>query len=230
VRATAILTQQFQILGATENLQEFSIPAPLLHFICLRRIRPTLVLVNQKKGITVKLLLWKSIFVATIASLSIAGQAQAQSPDNDRCTDRTLQGDYAFTVTGTIWVTDPMGVLEEVQRGGVAMTHFDGIGGLSQVDYVVSGLNSLPTPPPAPSDPVTGFHVMEMGKYTVNSDCTGQFTINSPGTTIVTKFVLSNRGHAIHAIVISLTLPTGPVVALIHSEGQKLDDVDANRY
>jgi len=173
-----------------------------------------------------KRLHWKPILVAAIALLAVGGQAKAQSTDNDGCSNRTLKGDYAFTVSGTIWVTDPAGVLEEVQRGGIAMTHFDGAGGLSQVDFVVSGHNNLPTPPPPPADPVTGFHTMETGTYAVYSDCTGTFTINSPGTTIVTKFVLSNHGRAIHTIVTSLTLPTGPVTALIHSEGHKLGKID----
>jgi hypothetical protein len=171
-----------------------------------------------------KSLLWKTALLAAITLLAICGQAQAQSTDNDGCSNGTLKGDYAFTVSGTIWVTDPAGVLEEVQRGGVAMTHFDGAGNLSQVDYVVSGHNDLPVPPPPPTDPVTGFHTMETGTYTVYSDCTGTFTINSPGTTIVARFVLSNQGRAIHTIVSSLTLPIGPVTALIHSEGRKIDD------
>ncbi|MGH8218907.1 MAG: hypothetical protein ACREUT_10140 [Steroidobacteraceae bacterium] len=175
-------------------------------------------------------LFWKPLLVAAFASVAIGGQAKAQSTDNDGCSDHTLKGDYAFTVSGTIWVTDPQGVLEEIHRGGVAMTHFDGGGNLSQVDYVVSGQNSLPAPPPPPADPVTGFHVMETGKYTVYSDCTGQFTINSPGTTIVARFVLSNGGRAIHTIVTSLTLPVGPVVALIHSEGHKLGKAAEERY
>lgn len=173
-----------------------------------------------------KSLLWKPAVFAAMGLLAIAGQAKAQSTDHDGCSNRTLNGDYAFTVSGTIWVTDPAGVLEEVQRGGVAMTHFDGAGGLSQVDYVIAGHNNLPTPPPPPTDPVTGFHTMETGNYMVYSDCTGTFTINSPGTTIVTKFVLSNHGRSIHTIVSSLTLPTGPVTALIHSDGHKLGKID----
>ncbi len=156
--------------------------------------------------------------------LSVA--VRAQNTDNDGCSNRTLKGDYAFTVSGTIWVTDPEGVLEEVQRGGVAMTHFDGAGNLSQVDYVIAGHNNLPTPPAPPSDPVTGFHTMETGNYTVYSDCTGTFTIKSPGTVIITKFVLSNHARAIHTIVTSLTLPSGPVTALIHSEGHKLGKIE----
>jgi hypothetical protein len=180
----------------------------------------------KRREINMKRFHWKLIFVGAIALLAVGAQARAQSTDNDGCTNRTLKGDYAFTVSGTIWVTDPEGVLEEVQRGGIAMTHFDGAGNLTQVDFVMAGHNNLPTPPAPPSDPVTGFHTMETGKYTVYSDCTGTFTINSPGTVIVTKFVLSNHGRSIHTIVTSLTLPSGPVTALIHSDGHKLGKIE----
>lgn len=176
-----------------------------------------------------KNLVWK-VMVAGIFLLGfLSVGVRAQGDDNDGCTNATLKGDYAFTVSGTIWVKDPYGVLEEVQRGGIAMTHFDGragLGGLSQVDYVISGYNNLPTPAAPPTDSVTGFHIMETGTYMVYSDCTGTFTINSPGTIITVNFVLSDHGRAIHTIVTSLTMlkPSGPVAvqALIHSEGHKL--------
>ena len=181
---------------------------------------------GKRREINMKTFHLKLIFVGAIALLAVGVPARGQSTDHDGCSNRTLKGDYAFTVSGTIWVTDPQGVLEEVQRGGIAMTHFDGSGNLSQVDFVMSGRNNLPTPPAPPSDPVTGFHTMETGTYTVYADCTGTFTINSPGTVIVTKFVLSNHGRSIHTIVTSLTLPSGPVTALIHSEGHKLGQIE----
>ena len=181
---------------------------------------------NSKRRLAMENLVWK-VMVAGIFLLGfLSVGVRAQGNDSDGCTNATLKGDYAFTVSGTIWVKDPYGVLEEVHRGGIAMTHFDGRGGLSQVDYVISGYNNLPTPPTAPSDPVTGFHIDETGTYKVYSDCTGTFTINSPGTTITVDFVLSDHGRAIHTIVTSLMMfkPSGPVAvqALIHSEGHKL--------
>ncbi len=169
-----------------------------------------------------KSFVWKVMIAGVFLLGFLSVGTRAQSTDNDACSNATLRGDYAFTVSGTIWVKDPFGVLEEVHRGGIAMTHFDGRGGLSQVDYVMSGYNNLPTPPAPPTDPVTGFHIMETGTYLVYSDCTGTFTINSPGTVITVKFVLSNQGRAIHTIVTSLTVPTGPVTALIQSEGHKV--------
>lgn len=177
-----------------------------------------------------KRLVWKAMVAGLILAGFLSAGARAQSSDNDGCSDATLKGDYAFTVSGTIWVTDAQGVLEAVQRDGIAMTHFDGTGGLSQVDYVLSGYNNLPKPPagspPPPSDPVTGFNTDETGTYTVHSDCTGTFTITSPSAIIKVNFVLSDHGRAIHTIVTSLMMlkPSGPVAvqALIHSEGHKL--------
>lgn len=115
------------------------------------------------------------------------------------------------------------------------MTHFDGTGNLSQVDFVLSSPNAVAPPGfSLPTDPVTGFHVQEKGTYVVYSDCTGTFTINFPpatssvgpipGAIIEAKFVLSNGGRAVHTIVTSLTPPgaPGPIPALIRSEGHKL--------
>jgi len=175
-----------------------------------------------------------SLLKAIIAGIFLVGfmspWARAQGKDYDGCSDATLKGDYAFTVYGTIWVKDTQGVLEAVQRDGIAMTHFNGTGGLSQVDYVVSGYNNLPTPPPPPTDPVTGFHTMETGTYKVYQDCTGTFTIKSPSTIITVNFVLSDHGQAIHTIVTSLQIVKPDnmevtVQALIHSEGHKLGKI-----
>lgn len=63
-----------------------------------------------------------------------SGVALAQSGDNDGCTNATLFGDYAFRVDGRLL---PPGVAP-IEREGVAMTHFDGMGGLTQVDFVMS--------------------------------------------------------------------------------------------
>ena len=161
----------------------------------------------------------------------LTGSVHAQSADNDGCTDAILTGDYAFTISGQIFV--PNGPV--IQREGIAMTHFDGAGNLSQVDLVLSSPNAVAPPGfTLPTDPVTGFHTREKGTYTVYSDCTGTLTINFPvatsdvgpipGAIIVAKFALSNGGRAIHTIVTSLTPPgaLGPVPALIRSEGHKL--------
>ena len=176
-----------------------------------------------------------ALLVAVLAVAVLGGRtARAQSTDNDGCSNATLTGDYAFTVSGKIFL--PSGII--VEREGVAMTHFDGTGNLSQVDFVLSSPNAGPPPGTAPVDPITGFHTQETGTYAVHSDCTGTFTIHFPpfttstggsisGAIIVVKFVLSDGGRSIHTVVVSLTPPgaPGPVPALIRSEGRKLQPV-----
>ena len=177
----------------------------------------------------------KSYLLATTITfaflfLALGSPAKAQTGDNDGCRDSTLHGDYAFTISGQIFV--PNGPV--IQRSGVAMTHFNGNGSFTQVDFLLSSPNAAPPPGAAPTDPVTGFHTEETGTYTVNPDCTGTYTIHFPpfvgssgstlGAIIVVKFVLSNHGFSVHGIVSSLTLPGGaaPVPALIAAEGRKL--------
>jgi hypothetical protein len=153
----------------------------------------------------------------------IPGGAYAQSGDNDGCTDATLFGDYAFRIDGQL--LPPGG--PPITRAGVAMTHFDGAGGLTQVDFVMSN----GTPLPGPADATTGFHLYEHGSYTVNPDCTGSAKIYFPappglasGAEIDLMFVLGEHGRTIHTIV-SRALPPGsttPVQVSIHSDGVKM--------
>jgi len=165
-----------------------------------------------------------------------------RAQDNDGCTNATLKGDYAFTVSGQIFLPIPAGApaFQVVQRQGIAMTHFDGLGGLSQEDYVLSD-PSAPKPKGVPPlDQSNGFHNEETGSYTVNKDCTGTFTIilpalldpqtGAPVTStgkIVVLFVLSDHGRGIHTVVTSIQPPgaPGPVPALIRSDGYKLGRV-----
>ena len=74
-----------------------------------------------------------------------------------------------------------------------------------------------PAPPKGPTDSVSGFNTDESGTYTVNPDCTGEFTITDAGYTnsagapvsdgvIKVKFILSDHGRAIHTTVCSSSL------------------------
>jgi hypothetical protein len=173
---------------------------------------------------------WKAMAVGVflLGVPCVAVRAQ----DNDGCGNSTLKGDYAFTLSGQLFLPGPNNTTVVIQRDGIAMTHFDGAGNLSQVDYALSSPNASKPPGVPPTDPVTGFRTDENGTYTVNSDCTGTFTIKNPdfqnttipGAVITVKFVLSDHARAIHTIVTSLTPPgaKGPVPALIHSEGHRL--------
>ena len=158
-----------------------------------------------------------------IAALSMPVGAFAQASDNDGCTDRTLAGDYAFRVSGQLL---PLGATPVI-RDGVAITHFDGEGGLTQVDFVMSN----GSPMPGPADPRTGFHVGEHGWYKVFPDCTGRAEIRFPippglesGAVIDLMFVLADHGRIIHTIVTSAVPPGSktPIPASIHSDAEKL--------
>lgn len=183
-----------------------------------------------------KVRMWKGILIGAIGLFAFCGPARAQVQDNDGCSNSTLKGDYAFTVSGTLWVGPNNSIA--VQRVGIAMTHFDGAGGLTQIDFVLSD-PTAPPPPGAPPLDALKFQTNETGRYSVRADCTGTFTIDFPelknpitgavtaGAQITTNFVLSDGGRAIHTVVSNLIPPgmTEAVPALIHSEGHKLGPV-----
>jgi hypothetical protein len=138
------------------------------------------------------------------------------------CSNATLLGDYAFRISGETFLPGTNTI--DKYTDGVAMTHFNGMGGLTQEDWIVR--NGVSDPPPT-----TGFHGNESGTYTVHSDCTGNFTINFPippggtsGAVVKAKFVLGENGRVIHTIVYSSTPPntTVAVPANIHSDAEKL--------
>lgn len=153
---------------------------------------------------------------------SICAGTSAHARAGDGCTNATLFGNYAFRVDGQIL---PPGA-PPVSRQGVAMTHFDGEGGLTQVDFVMSD----GAPLAGPADPTTQFHIDEQGSYKVNPDCTGSAVIHFPappglasGAEIDLMFVIGDHGHIIHTIVSRVLQPGGaPVPASIHSDGVKM--------
>ena len=167
--------------------------------------------------------LWAPVLIATLFVPAVF----AETGDNDGCSNATLSGDYAFRVSGQIYPPAPLGAAPVVlQRDGVAMTHFDSAGKLTQVDFVMSNGSPLQ----GPTDPLTGFHIAETGSYQVFADCTGEADIHMPippggtsGAVIELKFVLANRGRTIHTIVSQLTPPNTntPIPVSIHSDGEK---------
>jgi len=170
---------------------------------------------------------WVPVLIATLLLASFVPGAFAQSGDNDGCSNATLSGDYAFRVSGQVYPPVPPGASPVVlQRDGVAMTHFDSDGKLTQVDFGMSNGSPLQ----GPTDPLTGFHIAETGSYQVFADCTGIAEIHMPippggtsGAVIELKFVLANHGRTIHTIVSQLTPPNTntPIPASIHSDGEK---------
>lgn len=185
----------------------------------------------------------KVTFAFAASALFLDSSALAQSNDNDGCSDATLQGDYAFRISGEVFVPDltktpPVPTTAIMAyRDGVAMTHFNGAGKLTQVDFVMgNGLTpseQTPTPNPADSDSTTHFSTGEWGTYQVFSDCTGTATINFPppegmeqGNVITLMFVIANKGNTLHTVVSSLVLYNGHhAFANIHSDAERLHPI-----
>jgi hypothetical protein len=101
-----------------------------------------------------------------LLTLGVAGSGHALT-DVSGCNNKLLCGHYGFTLQGTEFpitgVTGPTGL-----QVGVAMADFDGEGSFEQIDSVTIAGTAL-------SDFT---HTRANGKYTVNADCTGTFTID----------------------------------------------------
>lgn len=128
-----------------------------------------------------------ALVLLTLGALG-SGYAQSESP---ACNNKLIAGNYGFTVQGNkLGGQGPTG-----PQVGVAMAEFDGKGGFTQVDTVtISG------------EVVADFtHTPATGTYTVNSNCTGTFTINFTDgrPPVVANFVVVDNGLEIDTVVIS---------------------------
>jgi hypothetical protein len=122
--------------------------------------------------------------------LAVSFPARADNTVDTKCTNRTLLGDYGFTVEGVGGL--PPGTPINAIRG-VALTTFDGKGNLTQIDHIVAN----GTPPPV--EWTAGF-----GTYIVNPNCTGTLVINIPGSPfspVKLHFVVVRQGKEIRTVV-----------------------------
>ena len=126
--------------------------------------------------------------IASALALTAPGLVTAHDDGVIRCSQRTLRGDYGFNIDGQIL---PPGAPPMILRG-VAMTHFDGRGGLTQVDHTT--LNGVPRAP--------GWRA-GVGSYEVNADCTGTAEIiQSDGSpTLHLNLVVFDRGRQVRTVV-----------------------------
>jgi hypothetical protein len=128
-----------------------------------------------------------ALILLALATLD-SGYAQSNSP---ACNNKLIAGNYAFTVQGTkLAGAGPIGPMV-----GVAMTRFDGKGGLSQIDTVTIDGEVI----------ADWTHPRATGTYSVSADCTGTFTINFKDNrpTVVTNFVVAANGNEIDTVVVS---------------------------
>ena len=126
--------------------------------------------------------------IGLAAVLTRPAPVSADEENQPLCSNRTLRGSYGFNIDGQIF---PPGAPALVLRG-VAMTQFDGRGGLSQVDHAT--FNGVPRWP--------GWRP-GVGTYEVNPDCTGTAEIiPSDGSPILhLHLVVFDRGRQVRTIV-----------------------------
>jgi hypothetical protein len=133
----------------------------------------------------------KSVNLFVLAALMLRVLGTAFANDSASCNNKLIAGSYGFTVQGTkLGGAGPVG-----PQVGVAMAQFDGNGSFSQIDTVTID-----------GTVVADFtHTPATGTYTVNSDCTGTFTINFTDgrPPVVTSFIVVENGTEIDAVVTS---------------------------
>lgn len=152
-----------------------------------------------------------------LLALAITGSAflAAHKPVNAQCSDATLHGRYAFTITGQIVTPAPAAG----PVSGVAMTDFDGQGNFTQLDHVLHNAQ----PPQEEWRPGSG-------PYHVNSDCTG-YMILTPQPTVPAdaspelrlEIVVGNEGTEIRTAV-SGSPSVPPFTSTIISIGTRVSE------
>ena len=119
------------------------------------------------------------IAIAATLAVGIAPKAQAE----DRCSNSTLNGSYAFTTTGTLVAPHPNPAVVAI----VGRETFDGNGNVSSSQIVSAGGSIFPS--------------NLAGTYQVNPDCTGTFSLQfAPGDTINFFFVIDDHGKELQGI------------------------------
>jgi hypothetical protein len=138
-------------------------------------------------------ILKSGMFRLGLCASFVASSAGLAHATNIPCSNGMLIGEYSFTITGQILAPAPAaGPL-----AGVALTHFDGLGNMTQVDHVVhNGVTPVEDWRPG------------SGPYQVNPDCTGWFTITPAptdpadgGPELKLYIVVENNGHTVRTVV-----------------------------
>src|SRR5260370_1103781 len=126
--------------------------------------------------------------LALAASSTLTAYASA-------CSNSTIQGSYAFTIHGTVFLPDGSTLLID----GIAKQTFDGKGNLTQIDAVAT--NGILTPGWRPGT----------GSYSVNPDCTGTQTIVISGMPdLHLQIIVGQSGNKIHQVETDPGLATTP--------------------
>jgi hypothetical protein len=154
--------------------------------------------------------MYKSMLFATaVVIFVVVGTADAQTI----CTNATLKGNYGVQISGTrpapsilSGIQASPGTTEQVV--GVVIQIFDAAGGFTQTDNAKGSLSGITPDRPG------------AGTYSVNPDCTGTYTVNSPGSPpIVNRFVITDNGQTFLTAVVS------PQAVLVTATGKKMTNL-----
>ena len=159
----------------------------------------------------------KDIRWMLLAASLVVGVCDARAA----CSNATLRGNFAFTLTGQILAPPPAAG----PVSGIARTEFDGQGTLTQVDHVVHN-GVLPAEEWRPAT----------GTYSINSDCTGWMTINPQPVDPIDNspelklyIVITEDGREIRTVV-SGSPNTPPFAANITSIGIRIARTERDRW
>ena len=135
-----------------------------------------------------------AVGIGVLVSVGLLSVAQGHADDNDgetKCTVKTLKGRYLFAAAGTVF-PPAFGVTERSAGNAAGFHIFNGDG--SGQDYVTFTVNGVDQHVPSP-EPLT---------YTLNSDCTGTYTVLHGGPSF--NIFVSPNGDEMTSIA---TLPGG---------------------
>ncbi|MBV8820404.1 MAG: hypothetical protein JO022_18735 [Acidobacteriaceae bacterium] len=135
------------------------------------------------------------------------------APFQTVCSNATLEGDYGFIITG-MRPSGPGGPVETIV--GIAMTHFDGNGNLTQTDNIHGSISGVATP----NRPGTG-------TYTINSDCSGTMKLINSGAPVLTLAIaVVDDGNTVLTAVqdptASVAAGTSPPQVMVTSQGRRV--------
>lgn len=123
------------------------------------------------------------LFLACVIGHGPAASADDLEPFT--CSNRTLRGDYGSGIDGTLFFGPATALLR-----GVVMTHYDGLGAFTQVDFATIDGAAIS------SDWRPG-----TGTYQLNPDCTGTAVISSTDGDLHLRLVVVDRGRQVISVV-----------------------------
>jgi hypothetical protein len=141
----------------------------------------------QRKSISRISIIAARVMVVCGLLFTVSG---ARADDDDKCTDRTLRGDYGFAAEGVLLGTP--GLPAQAQFRSLGVAHFNGRGSLTWVEHtVVNGV------------PVNADFVLATGTYSVNANCTGTAVVTTPNSPVPLRLslVIVKEGREIRTVL-----------------------------